>query len=92
MSDRVWVPNELGTERRVQRTLPFGSYFLRTLLFTGRGRRGMAANQYLHSPPCTTGKSRIGEVAPMALCDIHGAGCGEHLPAWGLGDDRIPGH
>ena len=27
----------------------------------------------------------------MALCDIHVAGCGEHLPAWGLCDDRIPG-
>ena len=27
----------------------------------------------------------------MALCDIHSAGCGEHLPAWGLRDDRIPG-
>ena len=27
----------------------------------------------------------------MALCDIHVAGCGEHLPAWGLRDDRIPG-
>ena len=25
----------------------------------------------------------------MALCDIHVAGCGEHLPAWGLRDDRI---
>ena len=32
-----------------------------------------------------------GELAPMALCDIHVAGCGEHLPAWGLCDDRIPG-
>ena len=31
----------------------------------------------------TTSKSRIGELAPMALCDIHVAGCGEHLPAWG---------
>ena len=39
----------------------------------------------------TTGKSHIGELAPMALCDIHVAGCGEHLPAWGLRDDRIPG-
>ena len=39
----------------------------------------------------TTGKSHIGELAPMALCDIHIAGCGEHLPAWGLRDDRIPG-
>ena len=28
---------------------------------------------------------------PQALCDIHVAGCGEHLPAWGLRDDRIPG-
>ena len=37
------------------------------------------------------GKSHIGELAPMALCDIHVAGCGEHLPAWGLRDDRIPG-
>ena len=27
----------------------------------------------------------------MALCDIHVADCGEHLPAWGLHDDRIPG-
>ena len=27
----------------------------------------------------------------MALCDIHVAGCGEHPPAWGLRDDRIPG-
>ena len=27
----------------------------------------------------------------MALCDTHVAGCGEHLPAWGLCDDRIPG-
>ena len=27
----------------------------------------------------------------MALCDIHVGGCGEHLPAWGLRDDRIPG-
>ena len=25
------------------------------------------------------GKSHIGELAPMALCDIHVAGCGEHL-------------
>ena len=39
----------------------------------------------------TTGKSPIGELAPMALCDIHVPGCGEHLPAWGLRDDRIPG-
>ena len=39
----------------------------------------------------TTSKSHIGELAPMALCDIHVAGCGEHLPAWGLRDDRIPG-
>ena len=42
-------------------------------------------------PQGATGKSHIGEVAPMALCDIHVAGCGEHLPAWGLRDDRIPG-
>ena len=27
----------------------------------------------------------------MALCDIHVAGCGEHLPAWGLRDDRMLG-
>ena len=27
----------------------------------------------------------------MALCDVHFAGCGEHLPALGLRDDRIPG-
>ena len=27
----------------------------------------------------------------MALCDIPVAGCGEHPPAWGLRDDRIPG-
>ena len=39
----------------------------------------------------TTSKSHIGEVAPMALCDIHIAGCGEHLPARGLRDDRILG-
>ena len=26
----------------------------------------------------------------MALCDIYVADCGEHLPAWGLRDDRIP--
>ena len=25
----------------------------------------------------------------MALCDIHVAGCGEHLPAWGLRDDHM---
>ena len=36
----------------------------------------------------TTGKSRIGELAPMALCDIHVAGCGEHLSASGLRDDQ----
>ena len=29
-------------------------------------------------------------LAPMALCDIHVAICGEHLPAWGLRDDCIP--
>ena len=40
---------------------------------------------------CTTSKSHIGELAPMAFCDIRVAGCGEHLPAWGLRDDRIPG-
>ena len=28
---------------------------------------------------------------PPPVCDIHVAGCGEHLPAWGLHDDRIPG-
>ena len=39
----------------------------------------------------TTGKSHMGELAPMALCDIHVAGCGEHRPAWGLRDDRMPG-
>ena len=39
----------------------------------------------------TTSKSHIGELAPMALYDIHVAGCGEHLLAWGLRDDRIPG-
>ena len=39
----------------------------------------------------TTSKSHIGELAPLALCDIHVAGCGEHLPAWGLCDDCIPG-
>ena len=32
----------------------------------------------------------IGELVPMALCDIHFAGCSEHLPAWGLRDDRTP--
>ena len=42
-------------------------------------------------PPPPPSKSHIGELAPMALCDIHVAGCGEHLPAWGLRDDRIPG-
>ena len=26
---------------------------------------------------------------PMALCDIHVAGCGERLPAWGLCDDPL---
>ena len=41
--------------------------------------------------PPPPSKSHIGELAPMALCDIHVAGCGEHLPAWGLHDDRIPG-
>ena len=40
---------------------------------------------------CTTGKSRTGELAPVALCDIHVAGCAEHLPAWGLHNDRILG-
>ena len=31
-------------------------------------------------------------VPPTPLpCDIHVAGCGEQLPAWGLRDDRIPG-
>ena len=39
----------------------------------------------------TTGKSHIGELAPMALCDIHVAGCGGRLPAWGVCDDHIPG-
>ena len=43
------------------------------------------------APPPPTSKSHIGELAPMALCDIHVAGCGEHLPVWGLRDDRIPG-
>ena len=33
----------------------------------------------------------VGELSPMASCDLHGAGCGEHLPAWGLRDDRVPG-
>ena len=42
-------------------------------------------------PPPTPGTSHISELAPMALCDIHVAGCGEHLPAWGLRDDCIPG-
>ena len=28
---------------------------------------------------------------PPPPCDMHVAGCGEHLPAWGLRDDRIPG-
>ena len=45
----------------------------------------------LRAPPPPPCKSHIGELAPMALCDIHVAGCGEHLPAWSLGDDRIPG-
>ena len=39
----------------------------------------------------TTSKSHIGELAPVAWCDIHVAGCGEHPPAWGLCDDRTPG-
>ena len=39
----------------------------------------------------TTSKSHIDALAPMASCDIHVADCGEHLPAWGLRDDRIPG-
>ena len=30
-------------------------------------------------------------VACVALCDIHVAGCGGHLPAWSLRGDRIPG-
>ena len=34
-------------------------------------------------PPPPPGKSHIGELAPMALCDIHVAGCGEHLPRLG---------
>ena len=42
-------------------------------------------------PPRTTSKSHIGELAPMALCDTHVAGCGEHLPAWGLCVDPTPG-
>ena len=42
-------------------------------------------------PPPPPSKSRIGELAPLALCDIPVAGCGEHLPAWGLRGDRIPG-
>ena len=33
----------------------------------------------------------LGLPPPMALCDIHVAGCGEHLPARGLRDDRMPG-
>ena len=51
---------------------------------TGRGAELFGAR-------CTGGKSRVGEPAPMALCDIHVAGCGEHLPAWGRWDVRIPG-
>ena len=39
----------------------------------------------------TTGKSHVGDPAPMALCDTRVAGSGEHLPAWGLRDDRMPG-
>ena len=31
----------------------------------------------LDPPPPRTSKSHIGELAPMALCDIHVAGCGE---------------
>ena len=57
---------------------------------------GQPKSQGGQSPPPkvlqrTTSKSHIGELAPMALCDIHVAGCGEHLPAWRLRDDRIPG-
>ena len=34
---------------------------------------------------------RRGNPPLLALCDIHAAGGGEHPPAWGLRDDRIPG-
>ena len=56
-------------------------------------RAKLNPSDYPPPPPLqrTTSKSHIGELAPMALCDIHVAGCGEHLPAWGLRDDRIPG-
>ena len=43
------------------------------------------------SQPPPPSKSHIGEPAPMALCDTRVGGCGEHLPAWGLRGDRIPG-
>jgi len=36
-------PHQLGTERRAQRTLLFGPYFLRTLLFTGHGGGGVSS-------------------------------------------------
>ena len=45
----------------------------------------LAASHFIPPPPPNC------ELAPMALCQIHVAGCGEHLPAWRLRDDRIPG-
>ena len=42
-------------------------------------------------PPPPTPTPPMGEPAPMALCAIPVAGCGEHLPAWGLRDDRMLG-
>ena len=56
-----------------------------TLAMNGAERR----RYYCNALPAS--QSHIGELAPMALCDIHVAGCGEHLPAWGPRDDRIPG-
>ena len=46
----VWVPNELDTERRVQRTLLFGPYSLRILLFAGHGGGGAMYLAREHHP------------------------------------------
>ena len=48
----------------------------------------ISVNPQRPDPP---GMNSLCHQSPMALCDIHIAGCGEHLPAWGLRDDRIPG-
>ena len=64
-------------------------YFCNTLAMNGARHAWRRAQKILLQR--TNSKSQIGELAPMALCDIHVAGCGEHLPAWGLRDDRILG-